>query len=154
MKSPIEQEIEWCMAHMGESANGVDFEKGFIAGLKQALRFEKPVKNIDLIDSPQTYENWLRSEFKAMGFELAIHELKRDGKNQKELQLLLTDENSLYFGGKIFYCDCFEDEAMLVKVDGHHIFILINDQEIIINPLSAREFAGYVAEATHNSNTK
>lgn len=32
----IEQEIEWCKAHMGESGNGIEFEKGFIAGLKQA----------------------------------------------------------------------------------------------------------------------
>ena len=44
MKSPIEQEIEWCESHMGESANGLEFEKGFIAGLKQALRFEKAVE--------------------------------------------------------------------------------------------------------------
>ena len=29
---------------MGESANGIEFEKGFIAGLKQALRFEKAVE--------------------------------------------------------------------------------------------------------------
>lgn len=44
MKSAIEQEIEWCEAHMGESANGIEFEKGFIAGLKQALRLEKAVE--------------------------------------------------------------------------------------------------------------
>lgn len=44
MKSAIEQEIEWCEANMGASGNGPEFEKGFIAGLKQALRFEKAVE--------------------------------------------------------------------------------------------------------------
>ena len=51
MKSAIEQEIEWCEAHMGESANGVEFEKGFIAGLKQALRFEKAVEQLRAPDA-------------------------------------------------------------------------------------------------------
>lgn len=63
MKSAIEQEIEWCEAHMGESANGVEFEKGFIAGLKQALRFEKAVEQMRAADeticacSHDKYEN-------------------------------------------------------------------------------------------------
>ena len=47
MKSAIEQEIAWCESHMGESANGIEFEKGFIAGLRQALRFEKAVEKLE-----------------------------------------------------------------------------------------------------------
>src|SRR5690242_7478104 len=45
MKSPIEQEIEWCEAHMGESENGIEFENGFIAGLKQVLRLGVSLEN-------------------------------------------------------------------------------------------------------------
>ena len=44
MKSAIEQEIMWHEAHRGESGKGNEFEDGFIAGLKQALRFEHTVR--------------------------------------------------------------------------------------------------------------
>lgn len=44
MKSPIEQEIEWCKSHRGESGRGEQFEEGFIAGLKQALKFQQSAK--------------------------------------------------------------------------------------------------------------
>ncbi len=36
---------------MGESANGIEFEKGVIAGLKQALRFEKAVEHLRALDA-------------------------------------------------------------------------------------------------------
>lgn len=51
MKSVIEQEIEWCETHMGESGNGIEFEKSFIAGLKQALFLEKAVEQLSPDDS-------------------------------------------------------------------------------------------------------
>lgn len=46
MNSPIEQEIEWCNAHRGESGRGDAFEEGFIEGLKKALSFEKTIQDL------------------------------------------------------------------------------------------------------------
>lgn len=41
LKSPIEQEIKWCLSHRGTSGKGDAYENAFIAGLKQALRFQR-----------------------------------------------------------------------------------------------------------------
>jgi hypothetical protein len=35
----VEQEIAWSKEHKGESAEPIDFEKGFIKGLEQAKFF-------------------------------------------------------------------------------------------------------------------
>lgn len=51
MKSAIEQEIIWCENHRGESGKGKDFEDGFLAGLKQALRFEDTVRVFEVESS-------------------------------------------------------------------------------------------------------
>ncbi len=51
MKSPIEQEIEYCETHRGKSGKGRDYEEGFIAGLKQALGFEKAAKTSQDIET-------------------------------------------------------------------------------------------------------
>ena len=39
--SVLKQEIAWCLAHPGVSGHGLDFERGFIAGLRQAIRLAK-----------------------------------------------------------------------------------------------------------------
>lgn len=43
-KSPIEQEIKWCLSHRGVSGKGAVYENAFIAGLNQALRLQQSYK--------------------------------------------------------------------------------------------------------------
>ena len=47
IESAIEQEIEWHEKNKGKSGKGFDFEDGFIAGLRQALMFEKIKQEVE-----------------------------------------------------------------------------------------------------------